>query len=272
MRVSSSRTRISIMIRADEEGPGTLVLSGTISESRRTYREWVRLGDANAAGRSALERLLEASGVVLEGGVAEGGLPSEELVTLHAHRSRPLAELVRVVNKHSSNFGAEMLLRHLALSGDVKTGSTEGGLEVLRRCATSWGLQPDGVVLADGSGYSRANRLSAESLVSTLLHAAHQPSWYPEWLSSLPRSGEDGSLRKRLSGLDGRLRAKTGSLSGVAALAGVGLDGEGEEFAFAVLLNGKRGSVGSADLDRLVGLLFEVISERCAERSTLSVD
>lgn len=252
---TGSNTRIRITIVPDEKGPGTLSVSGTIARTRRLYREWIRLADADEGGLSALEQVLRRAGIDLGGRTRIGALPEEEPVLLYEHPSRPLADLVRVVNKYSSNFGAEMLLRHLSSDTESEAKSTQRGLQTLAECAAEWNIPAKQRVLADGSGYSRSNRLSAAALVSVLLHASRQDTWFPEWLASLPRSGEDGSLRRRLRDLPGQVRAKTGSLSGVASLAGFATDAKGERFAFAIILNGPRGVVSGKDVDQLLELL-----------------
>jgi D-alanyl-D-alanine carboxypeptidase/D-alanyl-D-alanine-endopeptidase (penicillin-binding protein 4) len=112
----------------------------------------------------------------------------------------------------------------------------------------------DGLVLADGSGYGKDNRLTAEALVGVLLAARRSPAWRAEFEASLARAAEDGSLRNRLPDLRGRVRAKTGTLNGVSSLAGYAVDRQRREIAFSILVNG--GGASPDDVDRLLRSLL----------------
>jgi D-alanyl-D-alanine carboxypeptidase/D-alanyl-D-alanine-endopeptidase (penicillin-binding protein 4) len=127
------------------------------------------------------------------------------------HVSPPLSEAVKVILKVSLNLHADMLP---LIIGAVRGGSgtRREGLERIRAFLRSERLDPDRIVLADGSGLSRADRLSARFLVG-LLRWAMGRDWWPEFRAALPAGGVDGTLaaRFRAPPLSGRVRAKTGT-------------------------------------------------------------
>ncbi|MDH3285036.1 MAG: D-alanyl-D-alanine carboxypeptidase/D-alanyl-D-alanine-endopeptidase, partial [Acidobacteriota bacterium] len=254
------------LVEADGSSPATLTVSGSIRAGAGPWRRWVRLGHPTRAVLRAARELLERSGVSVKGPILVGRAP-EGATLLHARESRRLADLVSDINKYSSNFGAELLLRALARASG-RTGSTAEGLEELGACASRLGVSASGVRLADGSGYGRANRLSAASLVQLLAAGAASPRFGAELVASLPRAGEDGSLRRRLVDHAGRVRAKTGSLSGVAALAGYATTEGGTEITFAILVNGDGAAVGPATVDGLLrGILAAAARREREERA-----
>ncbi len=256
---AGGRSRVRVDVR--EDGPGVLVLSGTIPVGSDPWRRWVHLGHPGEVAAAAIRELLDRAGIGLDGKVRRGRVPGDaDLVELLAHESPPLADLAKAIAKHSSNYGAEMLTRLLAVeAGGSRPGTTGAGVAVLRSCLRELDVPARGVRLVDGSGFGRENRLTARALVALLQAASEHPDWGPELLVALPRAGEDGSLRERLGAWRGRLRGKTGTLRDVAALAGrADLPGAGKDrgraVLFAVLVNRAKGAppVGAATVDRLV--------------------
>ena len=114
---------------------------------------------------------------------------------------------------------------------------------------------------AEASGLSRNNRLSSSALVRVLFTAAHRFSYYAEFASSLGVAGVDGTLKDRFTEarVKGRIRAKTGNLRGVNALAGYGVSRDGKVFVFAVLVNSRRNGVGFIDHgERIVRAILDM--------------
>lgn len=248
------RTSIRVdLLRARGDEPLGILLRGTVRSDGPPYRSWVHLGHPTDVATEALAELMRGVGIAVEGGFRRGTAP-DDAETLVRHRSPPLTQIVSAVNKYSSNFGAEMLLRSLAVASGHAPGSTAAGVLEVRECLGDWGVATGGLRLADGSGYSRRSRLTARSLVDTIKAGLASPTWGPEWLVSWPRAGEDGSLERRLERLSGRLRAKTGTLSGVSALAGTLRAPDGEPIVFALLINARADGapVGPWLVDRLI--------------------
>ncbi|NLX04650.1 MAG: D-alanyl-D-alanine carboxypeptidase/D-alanyl-D-alanine-endopeptidase [Phycisphaerae bacterium] len=198
-----------------------------------------------------LRERLAANGVGIDGpieltSVRQGsGDPPEGFSNLIEHRSRRLSELVERTNKRSQNMFAECLFKRLGYEFSRKLAPFPVGSWNTGRLAIEEFLrgQADtdisGILLCDGSGLSKENRVTANVLVDVLKYAADQP-WSQKYIDSLPVAGKDGTLRRRMRGgsAAGRVVAKTGYISGVSGLSGYILDREGRpSIAFSMLFN-----------------------------------
>ncbi len=153
---------------------------------------------------------------------------------------------MRRLNKTSNNFTAEQLLK--ALGAEVKgpPGSWPKGVLAAEEFLADLGLPPGSYVMRNGSGMNDANRFSARQLVTLLRAMWARFPLQPEFVVSLPVAARDGTIRWRMEGTAaaGRLRAKTGSLDGVATLSGYVQDAGGRVLAFSVLVNDSPGRPG----------------------------
>ncbi|WP_242463304.1 D-alanyl-D-alanine carboxypeptidase/D-alanyl-D-alanine-endopeptidase [Rhodocyclus tenuis] len=175
--------------------------------------------------------------------------------TLAVQESPPLADIVRDINKYSNNVMARQLFLTLAAERPATT-------EAARKRVNSWlagkGINIPELVLDNGSGLSRVERISADGLARLLL-AAWQSPVMPELMSSLPVAGVDGTLKKRLgdSPASGRAHLKTGYLEGVRAIAGYVLDNSGRRWVAVCLINDPRARLGKPAIDALLGWVAE---------------
>jgi D-alanyl-D-alanine carboxypeptidase/D-alanyl-D-alanine-endopeptidase (penicillin-binding protein 4) len=167
------------------------------------------------------------------------GLTPPEAVLLHAHASKPLALLLHDMNKQSSNVFAETLLQVIGAELVGLPGSREKGLAVLEAFLGERSRSLEGLVLEDGSGLSPDNRIGADALTDLILAMSRDRLNWPEFLVTLPVSGVDGTLRRRLKDGDARrlVRAKTGRLGHVVALSGLAPVGEDRTAVFSILVN-----------------------------------
>ena len=177
-----------------------------------------------------------------------------ETERLAAHRSAPLGSLVERMLTNSDNDLAEALGRHTALAQGGDADFRGVGRAVTRELE-ALGLPHEGVRIADASGLNREDRLTAELLTRALVTAADpdRPELRPV-LTGLPVAGFTGTLADRFDGGvrtaqeaagggagvraaagAGAVRAKTGTLTGVNALAGTVMTGDGRVLAFAFL-------------------------------------
>jgi len=179
---------------------------------------------------------ITASAATHGGDELSRGRQNQPLV-LASYQSKPLLEDVGVTNKVSQNLHAEILLRLLGREKGT-AGTIEGGLEVLRGFLTQAGVPDDQYVFYDGSGLSRQNLVTPHAVVQLLRYADSQP-WGKSFRDTLPLAGTDGSLYDRFKTVDvqGRVRAKTGSLGGVKALSGYATTNRGDNVAFSILSN-----------------------------------
>ncbi len=200
----------------------------------------------------------DESGGEIDGGWRIGVLPpGADMV--YSQDSLSLAEIIRLVNKYSSNVMARQLLLTLAAEKAGRPGTTSGGRKVITEFLASQGLTVPDLVLENGSGLSREERISAAGLSDVLL-AAWRSQYMPEFAASLPLSATDGTLRRRFRApeMQGRLRMKTGSLEGVSALAGYVNAASGRTFVTVVIVNDPRagGGGGQAVQTALVEWVF----------------
>ncbi|OLR89746.1 D-alanyl-D-alanine carboxypeptidase/D-alanyl-D-alanine-endopeptidase [Actinokineospora bangkokensis] len=180
-------------------------------------------------------------------------------------RSAPVVELVDNALQRSDNVLAEALAREVARAKGKPvsfTGARDAVLQVLQEN----GFDTTGVVLADGSGLSTENRISADLLVEVLKVAAAPDGSDPRaaklrpLLGGLPVAGGSGTLAGRYAGPQsaigkGWVRAKTGTLSGVNSLAGVVLDTDGRVLVFALMSNGSVSTSARPALDAVAAAL-----------------
>lgn len=168
-------------------------------------------------------------------GVLTGGVPGQSeapagAATISELRSPPVRDLVAEMLQESDNTTAEVLVKELGrrVAGQ---GTTAAGLDAVRAVLSEAGVPTAGVALADGSGLDRSNRATCGAILASL---GPEPL-----LDGLPIAGKEGTLTVRFGNhpAAGRLRAKTGSLAGVAALSGVVDAQAGNTLAFSLVAN-----------------------------------
>lgn len=178
---------------------------------------------------------------------------------LASYESSGLIEDLRLINKVSQNLHSEMTLRLLGREKGT-AGTAEAGLEVLHGVLAQAGIAPDEYVFYDGSGLSRKNLASAAAISKLLAYASAQP-WGAKYQDTLPKAGFDGSLAERFKGTvaEGRVMAKTGSLSHVNALSGYLTTMKGEKMAFSILVNNHNVNVNRSieAIDKIVEALVD---------------
>lgn len=185
------------------------------------------------------------SGRVREGVTAGDAMPAlKSTRVLATHRSRTLAEITRDINKRSDNPITRLTYLALGATAPSNTGTTLQNAETrVRGWLRERGVNDAGLVLDNGSGLSRTERISVAQLVA-VLRIAHASDWAPEFTMALPIAGTDGGLRNRFVGTPAarKARLKTGTLRNTWALAGFVPDGNGDLCAVAVIINDDRGT------------------------------
>ncbi len=196
------------------------------------------------------------------------GLPLSPVRELAAVESPPLSQLLVETNQNSNNLYAEVLLRELGAKvgtlPSVRDSTAEVGLRVERAILTALGVDSSGYVLADGSGLSRHNLVSPEAIAQTLRAMAHSPE-AAVYRASLSVAGVSGTLQNRFrhTPAQGIVQAKTGTLSGIAAISGY-LDPPGyEPLVFSIIVNQSDQSAATLRqaIDEIVLLLTQL--HRC---------
>ena len=152
--------------------------------------------------------------------------------------SPPLRDIATVLMKVSQNLYAETLLKAMgAARGGL--GTAEGGRRAARTALDAWSIPADSYVMSDGSGLSRYNYLTPETVTSVLAHMYRDPRHREAFVSTLPVAGKDGSLAARMkrTRAEGNAAAKTGSISNVRSLSGFVRSRDGEMLVFSILSN-----------------------------------
>jgi len=185
------------------------------------------------------KRQLRAVGVTVLGRVAKGAAGPES-VLLAQIRSRTIAWMVRRMNRISDNFYAEMLLKQIGARVRGR-GTTADGAAVMRITLRNHGVPMRGVRLADGSGLSRFDRLTAKAVAYLLIWAVSDRDFKSDFVGSLPVAGVNGTLEDRMNRGPAyrHVLAKTGTTDRASALSGYATNGSLQpRYVFAILQNG----------------------------------
>ncbi len=177
----------------------------------------------------------------------------------------PVSEIVSVMLKNSDNLSAENLLKYLAHTQSGQKGSAAEGAEVIKQYLRQNGIPTDHLVIADGSGVSRYNLTSADTITRLLVAAYKDQAISPFFLTALPLAGKDGTLIRRMKGTpaEGKVRAKTGTMKGVSALAGYTVTSDGEPLAFCMIMQNFIGpNKRVRDLQDRIAVLLSTFSTR----------
>ncbi|MEI7429935.1 MAG: D-alanyl-D-alanine carboxypeptidase/D-alanyl-D-alanine-endopeptidase, partial [Betaproteobacteria bacterium] len=198
--------------------------------------------------------LWQELGGTLRGKVREGLTPASAS-TVAIQESPPLGEIVREINKYSNNVMARQVFLTLAAE---RPATAESARRRIKSWLTDKELKLPELVLDNGSGLSRSERISADGL-SQLLLAAWKSPVMPELMSSLPVAGIDGTLRKRFgnTAATGRAHLKTGYLEGVRAIAGYALDSNDQRWVVVFLINDPKSRQGKPAMDALLRWVAE---------------
>lgn len=177
-----------------------------------------------------------------------------------ASRSHSVGELLIQMMKDSDNLYAESLFMQLAAVTGNKTATGKQAAAQVRRIIQKAGLQPGDYRVADGSGLSLYNYVSAELEVTLLRYAFEHRGIYDALLPSLPIAGIDGTLKNRMypGPAAGNVTAKTGSVTGISSLAGYCTAANGHYLAFSIINQGvSRTSDGRDMQDRICAALVK---------------
>ncbi len=205
---------------AHESGGNLAVFHGYYPRACGTQHLY-RVTDNNRRYVSGVfTELWREQGGIFNGRFLTGRLPHGARL-LYAVHSRPLADILRSVDKYSNNVMGRLLVMTLGAVKDGPPGSTAKGLAVMRAWLARHHLRLPHLVLRNGVGLSRSERITAAE-VGRVLRYAYNGRYMPEYVSSLPIAGIDGTLRYRFLGspVVGHLHGKTGTIDGVDTLAG----------------------------------------------------
>jgi serine-type D-Ala-D-Ala carboxypeptidase/endopeptidase (penicillin-binding protein 4) len=224
-----------------ERGTNVINVFGTLRQND-TVRTYCTINNPTQYTIVVLKDVLERRGITVRGypmDIDDISVSPDysRLQRLFTHYSVPLRDIVKVINKNSHNFYAEQLLKTIGL--EVKNyGSYENGVEACKEIFENMGINPESMIMADGSGLSRLNLVTPRQ-ITTLLTYLYNHRQYVPFYNSLPIAGVDGTLANRLKNTraEGRIRAKTGFLGFARSLSGYAITADNEPVVFSIIAN-----------------------------------
>lgn len=219
-----------------------------------------------------LKKALEKNGIAVEGAVKNFDWRTKEFDAanfkeLAAVESDTLAEVVKRTNKQSINLNAELMLRTIGRQAreneerdnkkKIVLGDDELGAMTIKNWLSGKGVELGDTVIHDGSGLSRLNFITPETMGRLLVFALKSPA-RDAFIDSLPVAGTDGTLGGRLPKFKGRVLAKTGTITYVSALAGYAQAANNDQFSFVIFCNNEtRPSEPTGIIDRIAAAIAE---------------
>ena len=230
-------------------GPTTYVLNGTCARTAELASKPVENPGYFTA--DALRTYLAAHGVTVDGPIVHlSGKFDKQGEVIATVTTVPVAGLIKRTNKSSQNVLAETLAKqsgedYRRRHPDFTGTSWEAGAAAAADFLTRHHIATDSFRAVDGSGLSRDNRVTAR-LLSDLLATMSTHPHAQAFRDSLPIAGVDGTIKKRLLAVKGRVQAKTGSIGAVRALSGYATTDDGRTLAFSLICNDIQGDEESA--------------------------
>lgn len=217
-------------------------LSGCMLSYKHPINLSFAIQNGNEYVGRVIKNLLNKMGITFNGKIILQTSTVNRRNILAQNKSAPLPELLTIMLKQSDNLIADSLFRTLGNQYYKKPGTWRNGRDAVSAILLNKaGIKLNNAVIADGSGLSRDNLVSA-SLLLQILHYIARNDNKLNMIAMMPIAGQDGTLRYRKSftrtALEGKLIAKTGSLKGVYNLAGFIITAKGHKIAFVQLLSG----------------------------------
>ena len=244
--------------------PGTprLELRGLLPLRMRPFSETASVDNPTLYFVTALRRALVANGIDVQGAAIDvddlDAPPVRVGTPIVTHQSPPLSMLATTMMRLSQNLYAETLLKTIG-ADSAEPATAESGRAAVRSILQGWNIASGSLVQADGSGLSRYNLITPEAMVAILVHVNRDGRLRSGFEATLPVAGRNGTLENRMRGTpaEGNARVKTGSLTGVRAMAGYVRTQDGETLAFTIFANNYENSSSAinAACDAIVGRL-----------------
>jgi len=186
------------------------------------------------------------------------GLVTPSARLLAQWQSPSLPEVIRDINKFSNNVMARQVLLTVAAEMSGQPGDPVNGARAVRAWLADKGIDTSALAIENGAGLSRIERVSPMLLARMLVQAYRSPLM-PEFVSSLPLVGYDGTMRRRLKsqGVAGQAHIKTGTLNDVRSIAGYVQAASGKSYVVVFLINHAAAPAGQKAQDALLQWVYE---------------
>jgi len=261
-KTSKRRGKNTVSVRRSEKVAGKLEIRVSGKRSINAQEKEVRLNINNPTryASETFRMLLLKAGVKINGETLFSN-SSISAKKLYQHFSQTLSLTLKDLNTYSNNMTAEQIVKTIAADRSGTPGTHAEGLRLMRDFLDSSGVNLQGVKLVDGSGLSRKNRMTTRAMTDLLKSMFSRFDIGPDFLSSLRVMGAYGVNSRRFanSPARGKVRAKTGTLTGLSNLAGYVESKSGTVFGYALFLNNNRCGNREADKveDRIVLAIYE---------------
>ncbi|MEC4238419.1 D-alanyl-D-alanine carboxypeptidase/D-alanyl-D-alanine endopeptidase [Pseudomonas sp. DSV-1] len=235
------------------DGSVLVTVSGQLADGCNS-QTYLSLLDHATYTAGAVRAIWKELGGSIQGQDRQASVPKNSKLLARAF-SPDLAEIIRDINKYSNNTMAQQLFLSLGAQfrNDADGDDAKAAQRVVRQWLAKKGITAPHLVMENGSGLSRAERVSAREMAQ-MLQAAWQSPYAAEFISSMPIAGKDGTMRKRLktTAMNGQAHIKTGTLNTVRAISGFSRDSNGNTWAVVAILNDPRPWGASAILDQVL--------------------
>lgn len=238
---------------------GLRYIQGTIPKGRDRFTIKGSIVNPELVAINWLTKELIANGVEVQDEKLNIPYNESTKAFIYSHKSLPLSELIRLTNTHSINLYAEqMSLWHCEKRMELL--NVELAALYVKRSISAMGIDAESMKLADGSGLSRFNVVTAKQMVGTLKYMK-QSRYASSFVSSLPVAGESGTLRRMFidSPAKGKIMAKSGYMERVRSYAGYIETIKGEQLTFCILINNYDGSAAETKY-QIKKLLERIVS------------
>lgn len=241
----------SVITRARGGRDCSLHMSSSVSDSIISLDGCMRKGrfaegfsyvvaDVPDYDRALFKGLLNRMGINVFGNVTFGSAP-DSISLVGTHASKPLSILLIEMLKKSDNVIAGALFKKLGQLYTNQPGSWQNGsIAVSQILSQHAGVNISGMRILDGSGLSPDNLTTPSQMMQVLDFAYHHQQTSYEFIAALPIAGVDGTLKHRMGNIARRVRAKTGTISGVVSLAGYAQGADKDTLAFVIMINGSK--------------------------------
>ena len=249
------RSRFAYVVKPNTNG-ATVTFNGTFSpDCGERYLELSVVDDEKYAFYTFKKLWQELNGK-FSGTLKVQVMPASAVKVLE-QLSDPVAYVERDINKWSNNLMARQLLLTLGAEKFGAPATEAKGAKAVQDWLASKSLHFDELMIENGSGLSRTERISAEHL-GLMLASAYNSPVMPEYMASLPITSLDGTMMKRLKGSPAEARAhlKTGSLDGVSSIAGYALDQHNKQYVLVMLVNHTKAALSKSAQDALIEWIF----------------
>ncbi len=234
---SSRNNNIDVNVFGEKGLREKVVISG-VYNGKNLISDYVRINNPSLFAGETLKSILISSGIRVTGKIIEGTTPKNAFL-FYSHKSKPLSEIIEDMNKFSNNFIADQLFIATGGNREKPPATADKAVNAEKDYLKGNGISLKDVIIKDGSGLSRDNRISPYLIASVLEQAWSDFDYGPSLISSLPIMGTDGTLKKRLqnSPLKRNIRAKSGYINGTSSLSGYIMTEEKEPIVFSIIIN-----------------------------------